>query len=70
MTLGQRRALAVLVVLGGAAGGRQLRIWAKAAQKQQKQLCADVDQRPKGKPASKVAVDRVFVRRLAIIFRM
>jgi hypothetical protein len=70
LTVGQKRAIAVFVVLGGAVGGRQLRKWVKAAQAQQNQLCADVDQRPKGKPSAKVAVDRLFLRRLGIIFRM
>jgi hypothetical protein len=62
--------LAVIVALGGLQGAVVLRRLVKQAQRQQKQLCADVDRRPRGAGSAKVAVDKLFFRRLAVIFRM
>jgi len=60
----------VLVVVGGIQGARTLRHWVKSAQAQQRQLAAELAGKPRGKPPPKVAVDALFLRRLATIFKM
>ncbi len=73
---------AVLVV-GGAAAGRQLRQWVRAAQAEQARLCAEVGGKGgqrlsssfaaragAGKERAKIAVDGLFWRRLSAIFKM
>lgn len=72
LSVAQRRAIAVAIVLGGIQGGRTLRSWVRAAQREQKRLCADVEKaRPKGnKKAAKIAVDELFLRRLGTILTM
>jgi UDP-N-acetylglucosamine:LPS N-acetylglucosamine transferase len=60
----------VLLITGGAAGARSLRGVVRAARAEQRQLCANVVVARRGRPAAKVAVDRLFFRRLVTILRM
>jgi hypothetical protein len=61
----------VVILAGGIVGGRQVQKQIRIAQKKQAQICVDiVDTRRKGKPKEKVAVDKVFYRRLLKILRM
>lgn len=61
----------VVLIAGGAAGGRQIQKQIRNAQKEQARLCTDVqDSRRKGKKKEKVAVDRVFYERLLRILKM
>ncbi|KAI8470101.1 MAG: ABC transporter transmembrane region 2-domain-containing protein [Monoraphidium minutum] len=72
MTPGQKRALAVLLLAGGTAGGRALRTMVRAARAEQRQLCADsISMRARGgRATAKVAVDGVFFRRLLTILHI
>ncbi|GBF95731.1 hypothetical protein Rsub_08713 [Raphidocelis subcapitata] len=70
LTPNQKRAIAVLLITGGAAGARSLRGVVRTARAEQRQLCADVAVARRGKPAAKVAVDRLFFRRLITILRI
>jgi hypothetical protein len=61
----------VIVIAGGAAGGRQVQKQLRYAQREQARLCADItDTRKKGKKKEKVAVDSVFYSRLLKILRV
>ena len=52
-------------------GGRQVQKQIHLAQKKQAQICVDiVDTRRKGKKKEKVAVDKIFYRRLLKILQM
>ncbi len=60
----------VIVLAGGIVGGRQVQKQIHLAQKKQAQICVDiVDTRRKGKK-EKVAVDKIFYRRLLKILQM
>ena len=61
----------VIVLAGGIVGGRQVQKQIHLAQKKQAQICVDiVDTRRKGKKKEKVAVDKIFYRRLLKILQM
>ena len=56
---------------GGTVLGRQVQQQVRLAQKKQAQICVDtVDTRRKGKKKEKIAVDKVFYRRLLKILKM
>eukprot|EP00878_Enallax_costatus_P017707 GHUV01018603.1.p1 GENE.GHUV01018603.1~~GHUV01018603.1.p1 ORF type:complete len:717 (+),score=197.45 GHUV01018603.1:325-2475(+) len=70
LTPNQKRAVAVFVVLGGVQSGNQIRKWVKAAQDKQKELVREAYGRQttyQQKQAAKVAVNKVFLNRLATI---
>ena len=61
----------VLVVAGGISVGSKVRALVKDAQKQQKQLCAELAQgRANQRRQQKIAVDKKFFRRLMTILSM
>ena len=60
----------MVVVLGGVGGARQIKKWVRQAQLQQKLLCHDINGKPKGRMAPRVAVDNRFFKRLLAILSM
>lgn len=62
----------VLLIASGVTGARTLQALVRSARTEQRQLCHDVAtmQRDACKSSKKVAVDRVFLRRLGTILRM
>ena len=63
--------LKVVILAGGTVLGRQVQQQVRLAQKKQAQICVDiVDTRRKGKKKEKIAVDKVFYRRLLKILKM
>lgn len=63
----QKRALAVLLIAGGVQGGRSLRALVKSAQREQRKLSGDINGRPRLKTGAKVAVNKLFFKRLLTI---
>lgn len=61
---------ALLIAGGGIAGGARLQLVVKAAQKEQQQLCLDVQDKAGRVRQPKVAVDVLFARRLLKILQM
>ncbi|CAL8463002.1 g2536 [Coccomyxa elongata] len=67
----EKRVIAVVLIAGGVAGGRQIQKQVHFAQKEQSKLCADVqDSRKKDRKKVKVAVDQVFYERLLRILKI
>ena len=61
---------ALLIAGGGVAGGARLQLVVKAAQREQQQLCSDVEEKAGRVRRPKVAVGALFARRLGKILQM
>ncbi|KAK9815509.1 hypothetical protein WJX72_004862 [[Myrmecia] bisecta] len=71
LTANHKRALAVVLLAGGLAGAQQVSRDVHRAQREQRHLCADLEHKGPGKQkAAKVAVDKVFFRRLLEILKI
>ena len=65
--------LQVALIAGGLVGSSKVKTWVKDAQKEQRELCVILTEEKQGNGKTKrpkVAVDRVFFRRLLKILRM
>mmetsp|Transcript_5153 Transcript_5153/g.11220 ORF Transcript_5153/g.11220 Transcript_5153/m.11220 type:complete len:766 (-) Transcript_5153:214-2511(-) len=63
-----KRVLAVLIVAGGITVGRKVQTLVRDAQRQQKQLCAELAAKAPGRKATtKIAVNKQFFKRLMVI---
>mmetsp|Transcript_1337 Transcript_1337/g.3997 ORF Transcript_1337/g.3997 Transcript_1337/m.3997 type:complete len:758 (-) Transcript_1337:479-2752(-) len=70
----QKRVLALALIVGGGTGAKFLRGELRKAAREQAKLAVDVDSRPANKKRegkkNRVAVDRVFLKRLGIILKI